>query len=372
MTDPLPLLRELVRIPSVNPNDRPGTDRTGEQAMAEFLLAHLRRLGARARLQRVAPGRPNVIGVFRPPGKVRRRILLAPHTDTVSVAGMTIDPFNPAVRRGRVYGRGASDTKGPMAAMLAAAAAFISGPRWAGGGLEITFAGLMGEEAGNEGAKAWARSCPDYDLVIAGEPTGMQVVHAHHGAVWLEITTHGRSAHASLAVASDNALYRMAPALRFFEHKLPALLRRYRHPLLGLPKATLTMLDAGSKVNITPSSATARADCRVVPGLDGAALIQLLRAHLGAETGIRLLGESRPLASDPTDPLVAAAAGAAAGLAQAPWFCDAAIFAARGMPAIALGPGSISQAHTADEWISVRALRDGARTFERVFAALLP
>lgn len=372
MTDPLPLLRELIRIPSVNPIDRPGTDRTGEQAVAEFLLCHLRRMGARARLQKVAPGRPNVIGVFRPPGKVRRRILLAPHTDTVSVAGMAIDPFDPVVRLGKVFGRGASDTKGPMAAMLAATADFISGPDWAGCGLEITFAGLMGEEAGNEGAKAWARSCPDYDLIIVGEPTGMQVVNAHHGAVWLELTTQGRSVHASLARPEDNALYRMLPVLRFFETKLPALLRRYRHPLLGLPKATLTMMDAGTKVNITPSIAVARADCRVVPGLDAQELTRLLQSYLGSRVSIRVQGESSPLATDPKHPLVAAVARAADGLAQAPWFCDAAIFAASGMPAIALGPGSIAQAHTADEWISVRALRDGARIFKRVLAALRP
>jgi acetylornithine deacetylase/succinyl-diaminopimelate desuccinylase-like protein len=372
MTDPLPLLRSLIRIPSVNPTGHPGTEQTGEKAMAVFLRDHLRQMGARVRLQEVAPGRPNVIAVFRPSGPVRRRILLAPHTDTVSVAGMSIPPFEPRMRQGRVYGRGASDTKGPMAAMMAALAAFTASPRWPGCGLEITFAGLMGEEAGNEGAKAWARVCPDYDLVIAGEPTEMKVVHAHLGAVFLEITTRGKSTHASLADPADNALYRMAPVLACFERTLPRLLRRHRHPLLGEPKATLTMMESGSKVNITPASARACADCRVVPGLDGAGLLALLRPLLGTGVHLHIAAESRPLDTDPDHPLVASVARAVRGLATAPWFCDAAIFAARGMPAIALGPGSIRQAHTADEWISVRALREGARGFLRVLQALVP
>lgn len=368
--DPLPLLRDLIQIPSVNPTGHPGTDQTEELGMATYLRERLQSMGAKTRLQEVAPGRPNVIGLFRPRGGVRRRVLLAPHTDTVSVAGMRIDPFKPQVKQGRVYGRGATDTKGPMAAMLTAVAAFTASPHWPECGLEITFAGLMGEEAGNEGAKAWARVCPDYDLVIAGEPTEMQAVHAHHGAVWLELEISGKPMHASLADPSDNALYRMTPVLEFFEKKLPRLLQEYRHPLLGLPKATLTMMEAGSKVNITPHSAIVRADCRVVPGLRGATLAYLLRRHLGSNVHVRIMGESQPLATDPHHPLVEVVADATRGTTTAPWFCDASIFAARGMTAIALGPGSIRQAHTADEWISVRALREGAEGFLRVLDAL--
>lgn len=370
MTDPIPIIRELIRIPSVNPTGIPGTEDVGEERIARYLGQRLEAMGARTRLQHVAPGRPNVVGVFRPRGKVRRRVLLAPHTDTVSVAGMRIDPFSAVVKNGRIYGRGASDTKGPMAAMLAAVADFIEQPGWRDCGLEITFAGLMGEEAGNEGAKAWARVCPDYDLVIAGEPTRMQVVHAHHGAVWLEVETHGQAAHASLARPEQNALYRMRRVLQFFEERLPELLAAYAHPLLGAPKATLTMMEAGSKVNITPAKAVARADCRVVPGLSARELVRMIQKGLGDDVRVRLMGASLPLATDPAHPLVQVVAGGCGGLATAPWFCDAAVFAQRGMAAVALGPGSIRQAHTADEWISVRELRRGATGYLRVLQAL--
>ena len=114
------LLQELIRIPSVNPAGTPGTPHTGEAACAEYLANHLRELGANTEVREVLPGRPNVTGCFRSPGKPR--LLFAPHTDTVSVAGMTIDPFGGDLREGCIWGRGASDTKGSIAAMLRAIA----------------------------------------------------------------------------------------------------------------------------------------------------------------------------------------------------------------------------------------------------------
>jgi len=112
------LLRDLVAIPSVNPHGNPGTEQTGEQAMGEYVAAFLRNLGAEVELAEVRPGRPNVIATFEPERPAVAHLAYAPHLDTVSVAGMTISPFDPVLREGRVWGRGASDTKGPMAAAL--------------------------------------------------------------------------------------------------------------------------------------------------------------------------------------------------------------------------------------------------------------
>src|SRR6185436_532575 len=109
---------ELIRIPSVNPAGTPGTDGVGEEKCARYVERFLRSLGATAELRSVLPGRPNVVGRFPSDRPGKPRVLFAPHTDTVSVAGMTIDPFGGEVREGRVWGRGASDTKGSMAAML--------------------------------------------------------------------------------------------------------------------------------------------------------------------------------------------------------------------------------------------------------------
>jgi acetylornithine deacetylase/succinyl-diaminopimelate desuccinylase-like protein len=371
MSAPLPLLRELIRIPSVNPTGHPGVDAPGELELAKFLNAHLTRMGAKTHLQAVLPGRPNVIGVFRPSGKIHTRILLAPHTDTVSVVGMTIKPFDPVVQKGRVWGRGASDTKGPMAAMLAALGRITRTPQWKKSGVEFTFAGLMGEEAGNDGAHAWARVCPKYDLVLVGEPTEMCVVHAHKGSLWLNLSTRGKARHASLAGPEDNAIYHLLPALEYFKKDLPAFLEKFAHPVLGLPKAQITLMQAGSKVNISPESASAQPDIRLVPGLDSKTILAHLKKNLPGNIRITVSGQSSPLHTDPAHPLVARLIQSLNGPATAPWFCDAGIFSDHGMPAVAVGPGSIRQAHTADEWISVSALQKGTDQLARALFRLV-
>ena len=91
------LAQALVRIPSVNPDGDPGTDRTGEQACAEYIAGFLRGIGAEVSLHDVHARRPNVVARFAA-GDAKPRLLFAPHTDTVSVAGMTIDPFGGEIR----------------------------------------------------------------------------------------------------------------------------------------------------------------------------------------------------------------------------------------------------------------------------------
>ncbi|MGB0293107.1 MAG: M20/M25/M40 family metallo-hydrolase, partial [Luteolibacter sp.] len=115
--DVVTLLQQLVRIPSVNPDNTPGTDQVGEEKMAVFLSGWLESIGAEVILEEIRPGRPNLIARFAPMDG-RPRMMYAPHLDTVGVEGMTIDPFSGEVRDGKLWGRGSSDTKGPMSAML--------------------------------------------------------------------------------------------------------------------------------------------------------------------------------------------------------------------------------------------------------------
>ena len=153
------LLQALVRIPSVNPTGDPGTPHTGEQAIADWLAAWLRMEfpAARVELREVLPGRPNVVVRFSDSSGKKPRLLFAPHTDTVSVGGMTIDPFGAELRDGKVWGRGTSDTKGSMASMLWALRGMRE--RLPELGHEVWFAGLCSEEAGQHGASA-ASDCP--------------------------------------------------------------------------------------------------------------------------------------------------------------------------------------------------------------------
>ena len=146
------LLQDLVAIPSVNPQGNPGTDKTGEQALGEYVADFLRALGAEATLDSVEPGRPNVVATFSP-DKPTAHLAFAPHLDTVSVAGMTIAPFDPVIRDGKLFGRGSTDTKGPMAAALWAVREWAQSSARVKSRIRWSFLALMGEEGNNAGKK---------------------------------------------------------------------------------------------------------------------------------------------------------------------------------------------------------------------------
>ncbi|HEY5706466.1 MAG TPA: M20 family metallopeptidase [Terrimicrobiaceae bacterium] len=360
------LLRELIRIPSVNPDGDPGTTHTGEKDCANFVAEFLRSCDAETSVEDIEPGRPNVLGRFPSHGQGKPRLLLAPHMDTVSVAGMTIDPFAADLRGGRVWGRGATDTKGSIAAMLAA----LRESRDILPGLshEIWFAGLMGEEAGQQGAKALA-AAQRFDFAIVGEPTQLRIVHTHKGAVWLTLRARGRAAHASVPQNGENAIEKIMDALEFLRRELRAGFASQIDKTLGPPTFSIGTVQGGSKINIVPDLCEARVDVRTIPGQDLSPFVDSLeRRFPGLEIKRRISG---PLWTDPAHPLVRTLESCGSHCAGAPWFCDAAVLSAAGTPAVALGPGSIEQAHTADEWISVADLEAGVSFFKRFLQSLL-
>ncbi|MGC1480536.1 MAG: M20 family metallopeptidase [Chthoniobacterales bacterium] len=359
------LLQELVRIPSVNPDGDPGTDGIGEARIAEFLEAWLRGLGAEVELRDVEPGRPNVLARFPTNGEGKPKLLLAPHTDTVSVLGMTVDPFAAELRDGRVWGRGTSDTKGSMAAML-----------WAleqvGAGLadlshEIWFAGLMGEEAGLQGSKALAAE-EEFDFVIVGEPTELQTVHATKGCAWVTIRSNGHAVHASQPERGTNAILQMADVVRVLSEEVKSELDGLSDPLLGAPTMNVGVIAGGSKVNIVPDRCELKVDFRTIPGQSLRGVWERLRA-IRPELELDVF-ESAPMNTSADHPVIRTLESLGANCTGAPWFCDGAMFAERGMPAVALGPGSIAQAHTEDEFIAVTDLEAGGEFFERFLRRL--
>jgi acetylornithine deacetylase/succinyl-diaminopimelate desuccinylase-like protein len=363
------LCQKLIQIPSVNPEDNPGTPHTGEADCVEWLARWIRSEFPEALIQtpEVLPGRPNLVVRFpaeassQDPLRPKPRLLFAPHTDTVSVAGMTIDPFGGEIRSGRLWGRGASDTKGPMASMLAA----LKSRQHLLPNLshEIWFAALVGEEAGQHGAHALART-ESFDLVIAAEPTELQCVHTHKGSVFLTLTSRGIAAHASRPELGCNAIYPMADVLRAVRDEIAPWLATFSHPILGASTVNAGTLRGGSKTNIVPDLCEATLDLRTVPDQDAAFLEELsrrLRRH-HPELEIQF-SQSAPLFTDPAHPLLQKLKALGALPVAAPWFCDAAVFAKHGSPAVALGPGSIAQAHTKDEWIALEHLDQGADFF---------
>ena len=362
-------LQALVRIPSVNPEGDPGTAETGEQAIAEWLAEWLRREfpSARVELRDMLPGRPNVVARFADAGGKKPRLLFAPHTDTVSVGGMTIAPFGGELRDGRVWGRGASDTKGTMAAMLwALRESRELLPRL---GHEIWFAGLCSEEAGQYGARSLAAQ-ERFDFVIAGEPTGLDAVVALKGALWLTLTTRGRAVHAAEPERGDNAIYKMAELVRFIRDELPAIISKGEHPLLGRATASVGTINGGSKINIVPDVCTAEVDIRHLPGDE--TIFERVSQRLRSVCPDVEIEESRsrPMLTDGAHPVIRLLEKCGSRCIGAPWFSDAGIFSEAGMPAIALGPGSIAQAHTRDEWLAVEDLEKGVAFFRDFLARL--
>jgi acetylornithine deacetylase/succinyl-diaminopimelate desuccinylase-like protein len=361
------LLQDLVAIPSVNPQGTPGTDRVGEQAMAEYVADFLRALGADTALETIEPGRPNVVARFTP-AQPKARLAFAPHLDTVSVAGMTIPPFDPVVRDGKLFGRGSTDTKGPMAAALWAVREWAQSPARACSRIEWSFLALMGEEAGNDGAHALARKGFASDLTLVLEPTQLGVVTAHKGALWLEIDTTGVACHGSTPDRGRNAIYAMRRVLEIIEEKIIPGLSRHSHAKLGSPTLNVGTISGGSKINIVPDRCRIEIDCRVVPGVDAEKFRGQIESELRAavpDVAVRLQRYSPPLDTDEALPWVRRLGEQAHGFTTAPWFSDASVLSGPQCPAVCIGPGSIAQAHTKDESILLRDLEEGEKFFRR-------
>lgn len=360
------LLRDLVRIPSVNPEGEPGTDRTGEAEIAQFLADRLEKEGAEAELREVLPGRPNILARFPSAQPDKPKLLFAPHLDTVSVVGMTIDPFSGEERDGRIWGRGASDTKGSMAAMLTAI--FEMKEHLPNLSHEIWFAGLMSEEAGQHGSRALANE-EIFDFVVVGEPTSLDVVYTHKGSTWLTLKTTGVSVHASTPERGKNAIESMMEALALLKREFPYLYGNLNDPVLGRTTMNIGTIHGGSKVNIVPDHCQAEVDIRTLPGQEIETLVELLQQNIpGLEISVK---GSKPLYTYPGHPLIALLQDCGAKLVGAPWFCDAAPFSEKGVAAVAVGPGSIAQAHTCDEWINIADLEAGVTFFKNFLQELI-
>ncbi|MGH8048559.1 MAG: M20 family metallopeptidase [Chthoniobacterales bacterium] len=357
------LLQELIRIPSVNPDGDPGTPHVGEKNIADYLADFLSHIGASVELHEVLHGRPNVVARFPSSTPGKPKLLLAPHTDTVSIGGMTIEPFGGELRDGKIHGRGASDTKGSIAAMLWA----LKESDLSVLSHEIWFAGLMGEEAGLHGSKALAAR-EKFDFVIVGEPTSLQVVNTTKGSTWLTLRTSGRAVHASMPELGVNAIYKMSDVLRCIRDEIAPSLKLQAHAVLGSPTISAGTICGGTKSNIVPDSCEVSVDMRTIPGQDIEPVLARLR-EVCPDLEISIW-QASPMHTAPGHPVIRSLENSGAKCVGAPWFCDAAIFAETGVPSVAVGPGSIAQAHTKDEFIAVADLEAGVDFFKRFFTEL--
>ncbi|MGB2403006.1 MAG: M20 family metallopeptidase [Akkermansiaceae bacterium] len=375
-SDVVTLLQRLIRIPSVNPDCNPTGD--GEAAMADYVDQFLEDISFFVTQDEVLPGRPNVIGRCPYKGSTpdeRPRILLCPHLDTVSVEGMDMDTFGTITDNGRILGRGASDTKGPMAAMLQAlkncADILPTLP------VAIDFVGFMGEEASQHGSKHFGKyHASEYEFALAGEPTSLEIVNVTKGSLWATLQVTGKAAHASQPEAGDNAILKIARALDQFDKSITAKLATYTHPSLSYSTLNVGTITGGKQPNIVPDFASAQIDIRTTPALyeECGALSLVEKVIAEQDLPIKVVNphENPPMEVSDDNPWIMRmqAANPESKTVSAPWFSDAAHLNAAGIPSICVGPGSINQAHTKDEFIRVADLEAGVDYFENFIRSL--
>ena len=370
------LLQDLIALPSVNPAFFSDPQLHGEHRVAAFLESAARRQGLDVESQAVVPGRSNLLVRLSPRGEVRHRVLLAPHMDTVGEPAYALQ-LTPVVRDGRIYGRGACDTKGSVAAFfqsLLNVAASGTRPKHT----EILFVGLIDEENMQLGSRHFAQHGPQGDLAIVGEPTGLEIVTAHKGDVWLRLRTTGRSAHGATPHRGKNAVTAMARIVLALETEYAAeLAARTAHPRLGRPTVNVGRIDGGRQPNIVPAECTIDIDRRTLPGETEAGvrreIIALLRRHgLKASYDNLRTSPCEPLDTCPDLPLVRSLTRAAGrkGTRGVHYFTDAAPLAAGGTPSVVFGPGDIAQAHTEREWLAISQLEKSIQILERFLRAL--
>lgn len=390
-------LSDLVALPSVNPM---GRDLRGpefyEYRVTDYLEAFFKRLGVGYVRQTVEPLRDNIVARLdgdRSPLSGGSVLLLEAHQDTVPTDGMTIDPWSPRVSDGRLYGRGSCDIKGGMTAMLGA---FERLARERPAGMPtIVIACTVNEEHGYTGATALCRLWSGEanaiiprrpDGAVVAEPTNLNVVVAHKGAVRWRLKTHGRASHSSRPQLGDNAIYKMAlviSSLRRYANEFAPNLPEHR--LCGRVTLSVGTIAGGVSVNTVPDVCTIEIDRRLLPGETWESGYRQVIGYLADDPQIDFPIEHEPpyLCGSPladthnaslAEQLRAASAlvRPASGVIGVPFGTDAAAISASGVPSVVFGPGSIDQAHTCDEWLPLDELElasDALYRFAREFKA---
>ena len=353
-------LQQLVRIPSVNPSlDSRGS---GEAEIAKYTAGVMEEVGLEVRTHEPEPGRVSVVGRLRGGGG-GRSLMLNAHTDTVGVEGMR-EPFSGDLRDGKVWGRGAYDMKGSLAACIGAAQALTDADVPLAGDLLI--AAVADEEHASLGTSDLLRYYT-VDGAIVTEPTGLDLCLAHKGFVWLEVETHGRAAHGSRPDLGIDANLRMGRVLAGLEELDRELQRRPPHPLLGSPSLHAATLHGGTGLSTYADRCTLGIERRTVPGEredEVAGEIQRILDRLSDQdptfrASAKMLLVRDPFEVSPDAAVVrvlqqsatAALGTSPARIGETPWM-DSALLAAAGVETVVFGPTGAG-AHAAEEWVDV-------------------
>jgi acetylornithine deacetylase len=371
----LRILTEMVRIDSVNPGVAPGG--AGEAEIAGYVARALAGIGLEAETFESAPGRVTALGRLRGSGG-GRSLMLNGHADTVGVEGMA-DPFSGDLRDGRVYGRGAHDMKGSLAACLGAAKMLADARVPLRGDLVV--AAVADEEYGSLGTSDLVTRCRT-DAAVVTEPTNLQVCLAHKGYVWIEVETTGKAAHGSRFTEGVDANMRMGRFLAALDRLERALREGPAHPLVGPPSLHAAMIEGGTGLSTYAASCRLKIERRTVPGETVEGAVDQIRAvahRLAAEdpgftAAVRPFFSREPFEVSPDAGIVRAIAGASAAVlgsspafvGDTPWM-DAALLAAAGVETVVMGPVGSGE-HSAVEWVDVESVVRMAEILARTAA----
>jgi acetylornithine deacetylase len=362
------LLSELVAIPSVNPMGRTVSGpQFLEGRLTDYLARWMRELGVRHERHTIAPGRDNLLAFYEAPN-ARRTILFDVHQDTVPTDGMTVPPFEPFINDGRMYGRGSCDVKGSMAAMLTAFARLVR--ERPPGSASVVLACTVDEEFTHTGSSALAAMPHGADLAIVAEPTLLNIVHAHKGAMRWKIRVRGKACHSSTPHLGVNAIYKMARVLDVLESHAKTLADSTPDPILGPPSLSVGRIEGGQSVNVVPDWCEIEVDRRLIPGEIGEdcrervkyALLEQFGSLEDIEFGqpwvqMPALAPRATAWIKPITHAIEKSTGQSPRVMGVPFGTDAGPLNESGTPCLVFGPGNIAQAHTKDEWIELEQVR---------------
>lgn len=374
MSETLDLLSRLIAIDSCDP---PGS----EMEIAGLVHGYLRENGLASELDVFMPGRANVVSRLKGDGS-RPGLIFSAHFDTVPPGAQPwkYGPFSAHVENGRLYGRGASDMKSGMAAMISAAINLAQQDVSLGGDLILAFS--AGESSNCLGAK---RMVENDDLAGAGhylvsEPTSLGMLIAEKGALWLRLIAHGKGGHASASegasTGSHSAITRMTNALSALERFDFGVAE---HALLGAPSVTVGTIRGGTVVNLTPDRCEAEIDLRLLPGQQPQTVIAALSAHLGDDIEVEQIDFKPPVETEVDHPFVTACIDACERVSGEPpvpggvsYYSDATVICpALDIPMVILGPGELGMSGQTDEYVEIEKLERAVPIFERVARSML-
>ncbi len=360
-------LADLVRIDSTNPALGADERGAGEAELAAYIADRMHDIGLDVDHWEPAPGRPNVVGVLSGDGD-GRSLMWNAHTDTVGVEGMDA-PFTPVRQNGRLYGRGAQDMKGSLAAQLIAARTLRESDTSLSG--DVLVAAVADEEHKSIGTEALVDRY-DADGAVVTEPTDLELVRAHKGFVWIDLRTQGRAAHGSRPAEGIDANMHMGRVLSKLEALNRSLSSDETHTLVGPPSLHAGQLRGGDAPSVYAAECHLRMERRTVPGEsaeDALEEVQTVLHELSeADDAFEAEAEiafSRGTLKTPADATVASATRAGLSRTLAPntsladtgasFWTDAALLSATGTETVVLGPKGAGL-HTTEEWVDLASV----------------